>query len=86
MCNKVLDIVIQKYVNLYDAMPCYSFRENIIFILQIVLFFTNTYFVKVLGTPISGQGGSLWTLTQKAYFPKEFFDQTRYIIKTTLKH
>ena len=32
----------------------------------------NTYVVKVLGTPVSGQGGSLWTLTQKTHFPKEF--------------
>ena len=40
-----------------------------------------TSVVKVLGTPVGGQGGSLWTLTQKMYFPKEFFDQTRYILR-----
>ena len=28
--------------------------------------------VKVFGTPVGGQGGSLWTLTQKTHFPKEF--------------
>ena len=32
--------------------------------------------VKVLGIPVGGQWGSLWTLTQKTHFPKEFFDQT----------
>ena len=50
-----------------------------------ILVSINTLVVKVLGTPVGGQGGSLWTLTQKMHFPKEFFDQTRYI-KTTLKH
>ena len=47
----------------------------------IVLFMTkiNTKVVKVLGTPVSGQWGSLWTLTQKTHFPKKFFDETRYI-------
>ena len=35
--------------------------------------------IVVKGTPDSGQGGSLWTLTQKMHFLKEFFDQTRYI-------
>ena len=39
----------------------------------------NTWVVKVLGTPVGDQGGSLWTLTQKTHFPKEFFDQTRYL-------
>ena len=34
--------------------------------------------VKVLCTPVGGQGGSLWTLTQKTHFLKVFFDQTRY--------
>ena len=28
--------------------------------------------VKVFCTPVSGQGGSLWTLTQKSTFPNEF--------------
>ena len=34
--------------------------------------------VKVLGTPVSGQGESLGTLTQKTHFLKEFFYQTQY--------
>ena len=28
--------------------------------------------VKAFCTPVSGQGGSLWTLTQKSTFPNEF--------------
>ena len=32
----------------------------------------NTEVIKVLGTPVSGQGGSLGTLTQKSTFPNEF--------------
>ena len=39
----------------------------------------NTWVVKVLTTPVGGQGGSLKTQTQKTHFPKEFFDQTWYI-------
>ena len=29
------------------------------------------------GTPFSGQGGSLWTLTEKSTFPNEFGDEMR---------
>ena len=32
----------------------------------------NTYVVKAFCTPVGGQGGSLWTLTQKSTFPNEF--------------
>ena len=33
----------------------------------------NTLVVKVLGTPVGGQGGG----GPKTHFPKEFLDQTR---------
>ena len=32
----------------------------------------NTYVVKVFRTPISGQGGSIWTQHQKHTFQNEF--------------
>ena len=33
--------------------------------------------VKAFCTPVSGQGGSLWTLTQKSTFPNEFGGEMR---------
>ena len=33
--------------------------------------------VKAFCTPVSGQGGSLWTLTQKSNFPNEFGGEMR---------
>ena len=39
----------------------------------------NTQVVKILCTPVSGQGVTIWTLTRKTHFPNEYFDQTRSI-------
>ena len=33
--------------------------------------------VKAFCAPVSGQGRSLWTLTQKSTFPNEFGDEMR---------
>ena len=40
--------------------------------------------VKAFCTPVSGQGGSLWTLTQKSTFPNEFGGEMRATDKVSL--
>ena len=42
--------------------------------------------VKVLGTPVSGHGGSLGTLTQKSTFPNEFCAEMHYTDKIVQKN
>ena len=42
--------------------------------------------VKAFGTPVSGQGGSLWTLTQKSTFPNEFGGEVRATDKVIQKN
>ena len=37
-------------------------------------------------TPVSGQGGSLWTLTQESTFPNEFGNEMRAIDKVIQKN
>ena len=47
------------------------------------------YFLKVVKafcTPVSGQGGSLWTLTQKSTFPNEFGGEMRATDKVIQKN
>ena len=42
--------------------------------------------VKAFCTPVSGQGGSLWTLTQKSTFPNEFGGEMRATVKVIQKN
>ena len=42
--------------------------------------------VKAFWTPVSGQGGSLWTLTQKSTFPNEFGGEMRATDKVIQKN
>ena len=42
--------------------------------------------VKAFCTPVSGQGGSLWTLTQKSTFPNEFGGEMRATDKVIQKN
>ena len=42
--------------------------------------------VKAFCTPVSGQGGSLWTLTQKSTFPNEFGGEIRATDKVIQKN
>ena len=42
--------------------------------------------VKAFCTPVSGQGGSLWTLTQKSIFPNEFGGEMRATDKVIQKN
>ena len=42
--------------------------------------------VKAAYTPVSGQGRSLWTLTQKSTFPNEFGDEMRATDKVIQKN
>ena len=42
--------------------------------------------VKAFCTPVSGQGGSLWTLTQKSTFPDEFGNEMRTTDKVIQKN
>ena len=42
--------------------------------------------VKAFCTPVSGQGGSLWTLTQKSTFPNEFGNEMRATDKVIQKN
>ena len=46
----------------------------------------NTKVVKAFCTPVSGQGGSLWTLTQKSTFPNEFGGEMRATDKVIQKN
>ena len=46
----------------------------------------NTLVVKAFCTPVSGQGGSLWTLTQKSTFPNEFGSEIRTTDKVIQKN
>ena len=42
--------------------------------------------VKAFWTPVSGQGGSLWTLTQKSTFPNKFGGEMRATNKVIQKN
>ena len=49
-------------------------------------FFLTLKWVKAFCTPVSGQGGSLWTLTQKSTFPNEFGGEMQATYKVIQKN